>query len=242
MFSADDMKPGLAEFYPALSQEQRLYRGLEELTAEVLGRKYYREQSGDELTIERCLIDAGWLPQVVYQFVRASTRAGVIYPSKGIGRTLNARGVSEWKMRPGERRGYHWRLTQSETGKGRMVQFDPDAWKSFLFERFTTPIGGGGTMRMFGKSAAMHEMLSEHCTAEISAPVTLRGSTFDKWHVKHHRPDNHWLDCIVGCCLAASVQGLTLNANSMGRPEVKEKKRKLNIEDLYAKAQQGNKG
>lgn len=218
VFAADDMRPGLAEAYPGLSETQRVYAGLTDLTAEVLGRAYRRETTGEELRVERCLVDCGWLSQTVHQFCRATPHAGVVYPSKGVGRTATARGVSEWKPRSGEQSGWHWRLTVSETGRGRMVQFDPDAWKTFLHERLTTALGGKGCLTLFGRSAADHELVAEHCAAESSEPVTIRGATFDKWRVKPHRPDNHLWDCLIGCAVAASVQGLAWSAVSPAAP------------------------
>lgn len=233
VFSASDPRPGLSGLYPGLGEEQRLFAGLRDLTAEVLSRTYARDQVAEELRVERCLIDAGWQSQTVHQFVRSSPFGGLIYPSKGIGRTTTARGVSEWKARPGERVGHHWRLTLSDTGRGRLVQFDPDAWKSFLYDRFTTPDGGRGRLLFFGAEARAHELLAEHCCAEYAEAVTIRGQTFDKWQVKPHRPDNHWLDCLVGCAVAASVAGAVFSPTEAPMPA---KKKRLTLEEKYARA------
>jgi len=37
-----------------------------------------------------------------------------------------------------------------------------------------------------------------------------RGRTVDEWKVRMSAVDNHWLDCLVGCAVAASIQGATL--------------------------------
>lgn len=211
VFAATDGRPSLADVYPGRTEPQLVYAGLESLTADVLGRVYLRE-GGGELKVERCLIDSGWQTSAVYQFARQSVHHGVLYPSKGIGRTATARGISEWKPRPGERSGHFWRLTIGETGRGRAVQFDPDAWKTFLHSAFTTPQGGLTGLTFWGKKpvgvAELHAMIGSHCAAEYSEPVTLRGSTFDKWQVRVDRPDNHLWDCLVGAAVAAGVQGL----------------------------------
>ena len=218
MFSADDMRPGMAEMYPTLGVAERLYKGLTDLSAEVLGREYIQERTGGRMRVERCLVDSGWQPQTVYAWCRQTPHWGVMMPSKGIARTSTSRGVAEWKPRPGEPRpGYHWRITMSETGMGRMVQFDPDAWKSFIWERFTAPLGGSGCLTVCGRAgtgAPAHEMLGEHLAAENAEPMTVRGSTFDKWTERPHRPDNHWLDCLVGCAVGASVQGATFDSGA----------------------------
>lgn len=235
-FAASDPRPGLSQQYPGLSESERVYAGLGDVLALIMNRVYYREATGEQIRVERCLIDSGWQAAMVYKFCRESPFAASIYPSKGIGRTQTSRGVSEWKPRPGERSGYHWRLTMSETGRGQMVQFDPDAWKSFLYERLTTAPGGRGGLNLFGKSIAAHEMIAEHCAAEGAEPKTLRGSTFDKWDQKPHRPDNHLLDTLVGCCLAASVCGLVWSPTAA--PSVEAAKPKIDHAAEFKKRKQ----
>jgi hypothetical protein len=221
-YAASDLKPGIAEMYPGRSETEALYAGLSDLLGSILGRTYQREKGGG-MKVDRCLIDCGWNAQTVYRFCRESAYASVLLPSKGIGRTTTARGVGEWKPRPGERTGYHWRITISETGRGRMVQFDPDAWKTFLFERMSTPGGGRGRVTLYGQGGPNvdHGMIAEHCAAESSVPVTIRGTTFDKWTVRAGEPDNHLWDTLVGNALAASVQGLLWSpaAGGVGKPD-----------------------
>ena len=235
IYAAADPRPALSDIYSG-SESEIVYRGLADLTADILGRVYFRERSG-ELRVERALIDCGWLTPTIYQFVRASPHTGILYPSKGIGRTTTARGISEWKPRPGERSGYNWRLTVSETGRGQMVQFDPDAWKSFLFERLTTAPGGRGYLSLFGRDPGTHELLTSHLAAEAAEPVTIRGQTFDKWSIRPHQPDNHLLDAAVLSAVAASVQGTTWSAS--GTPTPKPKRKSMAEERNEARRRQG---
>ena len=37
-----------------------------------------------------------------------------------------------------------------------------------------------------------------------------RGRTVDEWKVRPGGGDNHWLDCLVGCAVGGSVQGVSL--------------------------------
>jgi hypothetical protein len=218
-FEARDARPSLADTFEGRTEPQLVFAGLDAVAPEVLGRTYYREGKGDELKVERALIDCGWQPAAVFQWIRQSGYFAVVYPSKGIGRTATARGVAEWKPRPGERSGWHWRLTIPESGRVRMVQFDPDQWKTRLHGLLTVPLGGPTGLTLFGKAAAQHEMIGAHCAAEYSSPVTIRGETFDKWEVRPDRPDNHLLDCLVGCSVAAGVAGVQWSARDRGEPE-----------------------
>lgn len=234
-FAAADARPALADVYAGHTESQLVFAGLKDLTAEVLGRTYHRE-GGGEVRVERGLVDSGWQTSAVYQLVRASALGGVLLPSKGVGRTTTARGVGEWRPRPGERKGYHWRLSAGEAGRGRAVQFDPDPWKSLLHERLTTPPGGGTALTLFGRSAAAHALVGEHLAAEYSTPVTIRGATFDKWAPRPNRPDNHLLDCAVLAAVAASVLGLKLEtATVSGQPAAAPKGPTGRLSDLQAR-------
>ena len=157
-FAADDARPSLVSTYAGhpqiTTEDQRIYAGLEGLTAEVLGRRYPLI-GGVERHVEICLVDSGKWTKTVYQFAeRYAAQFGCpIYPSKGFGRTRTARGISEWKPRPGERKGYHWRLTSGDYGKTRAVQFDPDAWKTVIHASLTAAAGGAMGLWLFGKAA-----------------------------------------------------------------------------------------
>jgi hypothetical protein len=231
VFAASEARPGLKDRYPGHNDTQRVFAGLRDLLPLVVG-KTYKTAAGDEMLVERGLIDCGWEPTAVSQAIAASPSAGVLYASKGVGRSATQVGVARWKPRPGERVGFHWRLTLTTGGgRGRQVQFDPDAWKSYLHGQLTTPEGGLTGLTLFGKDADAHELFSEHVAAEYSEPATLKGDTFDKWLMRPHRTDNHLLDTLVLAAVAASVQGLTFQADGTAaqRPEAKPK---LKLSDI----------
>ncbi|MCL5460320.1 hypothetical protein M3M33_16910, partial [Loigolactobacillus coryniformis] len=73
------------------------------------------------------------------------------------------------------------------------MQFDPNPWKSFVHGALTVKPGGGTDLRLFGRSAGVHELFAEHIAAEGSSPEkSLRGDVFDKWEMLPDRPDNDW--------------------------------------------------
>lgn len=233
VFAATDARPSLADRFGSVSESERVYAGLGELTAAVLGREYPREGAGG-VRVSRCLIDAGWQADTVHRFVRASPFAATLFASKGVGRSATQVGVARWKPRPGERSGYHWRLTVGDRG-ARLVQFDPDAWKTFLWDRLATPLGGAGAVTLFGSQCSAHALVSEHCAAEYAEPVEMKGDRFDKWQVRPDRPDNHLWDCLVGACVAASVDGLAFHPG--GQPPAGPAG-KIRLSELQAKRRQ----
>jgi len=242
-FTAADVRPALEEMPGVVghSQDVAIYTGLTGLAAQILSRAYLQEETGAVMRIERCLIDANWGPgtDLVYEFCRRSAFAGLLYPSHGkfIGASSNP--MSAWTAKPGERKGAGWRLSAPESGRGRHVVFDANWWKTFVAERLRTPAGAAGCWSLFAPGPETHRMLVDHLTAEYPIEVEGRGRRVEEWKDRPNR-DNHWWDCLVGCAVAASVQGLTWSAQAAagGTPPPKKLKKKLDIEHLYREARQ----
>lgn len=197
------------------SQDAAIYAGLTAIAAHVLGRAYTIEDdtAGHTLKVERCLVDANWGPgtDLVYEFCRRSSYAGTLIPSHGkfIGASSNPMG--SWPARPGEKKGTCWRISASAGGRGRHVTFDANWWKTFAADRLRTPEGGAGCLRLFHAPTGGHKMIADHITAEYPVPVTGKGRTVEEWKEKPGR-DNHWLDCLVGSMVAASIAGAKWSA------------------------------
>jgi hypothetical protein len=79
-----------------------------------------------------------------------------------------------------------------------------------MADRWGTAKGGAGSLTLFGSRPVMHQMFADHQTAEFRTPTAGRGRRVDVWELKPGRPDNDWLDCVVGCGVGASMEGITL--------------------------------
>ncbi len=73
-------------------------------------------------------------------------------------------------------------------------------------------------MSLFGDRAETHRLFAEQITAEYFIKTEGRGRTVDEWKARPEQPDNHWLDCLVGSAVAASMQGALLFGTDHGRP------------------------
>lgn len=220
VFAKADARPSLSTLYPNQTSSQRVYSALTAILPDLCGREY-PGQNGGGSRVERCLVDSGWGETVDAVYRAIARHALPVYPSKGIGRSASSVGVARWKARPGERTGFHWRLTLGEGKRGRCVQFDPDAWKSFVHNAMTVPVGGHAGLTLFGAKANQHELIGEHCHAEYAEPATTKGDTYDKWTMRPDCTDNDWFDCLVGCAVAASVAGVAINATGSVEPSAK---------------------
>ncbi|TWU40178.1 Phage terminase large subunit (GpA) [Novipirellula aureliae] len=192
--------------------EGSLYAGMEKLTTDLLGREWQRDD-GAAMKIERCLIDANWghSTNVVYQFCRQSPHASILLPSHGRFVGASSSPFSEYKRRPGDRVGLNWRVPSVHGKRAiRHVIYDTNWWKSFTHARLAVAMGDRGCLSIFGDRAEQHRLFAEQVTAEYFVKTEGRGRTVDEWKARPEQPDNHWLDCLVGCAVGASMQGALL--------------------------------
>lgn len=84
-------------------------------------------------------------------------------------------------------------------------------------------MGDRGCLSLFGDKPDPHRMLAEHLTAEFRVKTEGRGRTVDEWKLRPERGDNHWFDGIVGCAVAASMQGVSMPNTGSLRPVSRER-------------------
>lgn len=211
-FTLRDARQTLLLATKASGIEGAIYAGLDQLTRDYLGREWQRDD-GAVVRIERCLVDANWgsSTDVVYQFCRQSAHAGIVMPSHGRFVGASSQPFSEYKRRPGDRIGHNWRVPNVHGKRAvRHVVFDTNYWKTFAHARLAVPMGDRGCLSLFGDKPEPHRLLAEHLTAEYRVKTEGRGRTVDEWKMRPERGDNHWLDGLVGCAVAASMQGVVL--------------------------------
>ncbi|MAD80987.1 MAG: hypothetical protein CMJ50_09130 [Planctomycetaceae bacterium] len=211
-FTLRDARNTLSLATKASGLEGAIYAGLERLTADYLSREWKRDD-GAMLRIERCLIDANWgsSTDVVSQFCRQSAHASVIMPSHGRFVGASSQPFSEYQRRPGDRVGLNWRVPNVRGKRAvRHVVYDTNFWKSFVHSRLAVTMGDRGCLSLFGDSPDQHRLLAEHLSAEYRVKTEGRGRTVDEWKMRPERGDNHWFDGLVGCAVAASMQGVSL--------------------------------
>jgi hypothetical protein len=219
-FTLRDARLTLTAATKAAGLEGAIYAGLEHLTRQYLAREWRRDD-GAALRIGRCLVDANWgsSTDVVYQFCRQSAHASVVMPSHGRFVGASSQPFSEYKRRPGDRVGHNWR-TPNVQGKRavRHVLFDTNYWKSFVHARLAVAMGDKGCLSIFGDKPEQHRLFAEHVTAEYRVRTEGRGRTVDEWKLRPERGDNHWFDGLVGCAVAASMQGAVLEGTGGAAP------------------------
>lgn len=215
-FRYNQIKQTFGRMWPRESLEVHLKKGLTSLTDELLAKQWLRDD-GAEMGIQRLLIDANWgqSRDLVYRFCRESRHKSVVMPCHGkyVGASsepLNARHVSKSR---GKTVGQHWRIAKAKDSPVRHVLFDSNFWKSFFHSRLATEPSTSGSVTLYQGSPRIHHTIANHFRAEYAVRTEGRGREVDEWKLRADRPDNHWFDCAIGCCVAASVLGCKLFAD-----------------------------
>ncbi|MEN6537119.1 MAG: terminase gpA endonuclease subunit [Bryobacteraceae bacterium] len=230
-FTLRDAQPTLSQVAKGAGLEGAIYAGLEELINRCLGREWHRDD-GAGMRIERCLIDANWgsSTDVIYQFCRQSAHSALLLPSHG--RFVGASSIpfSEYKRKLGDRVGLNWRIPNVQGKRAvRHAVFDTNYWKSFVHARLAVAMGDRGCLSLFGDKPDLHRLLAEHITAEYRVKTEGRGRTVDEWKLRVAAVDNHWLDCLVGSAVAASIQGAILPGTDV---KAMPKRPRMKLSDL----------
>ncbi len=188
--------------------EANLYAALDKAVTMISGREY-RHEDGTTMRIDRLMIDANWgaSTDIVYQFCRATPFASIVIPSHGRYVGASSLPFSEYSKRVGDRVGPNWRVPGT-AGKRAVKHclYDTNFWKSFSVSRFQTSVGEAGCLSLFGHYD--HGLLVDHLLAEAPVRTEARGRVVDEWKTKMVGQDNHWFDCLVGNCVAASMLGV----------------------------------
>lgn len=205
----------LADAHPGMSREAQIRAGLDALEARIVARDWPREDGGIE-RVARCLIDANWsqTSDVVYGYCQASRLGGVLLPSHGKFYGAGAKRIGQQRRRAGDRIGLDWKTTHGE-GRRRIrhALFDSNRWKSRAASMLLAPPGDPSALLLYGEVADSarpdHRTFAEQVAAERRLRIeTKGGEACDLWQLPRPGLDNHYGDCVVGCAVAASIEGI----------------------------------
>lgn len=221
--------------FPKANVPAAVVAGLTQLLDEQLGMAWDHE-SGSPLRISRCLLDSkdGKLTEPIMAFCRSTKHAALVMPSQGKGIGPGDRPMNQYNIKPGDRLGTHWLVTRNKYAL-RHVTIDTNYWKTFVHDRLATAVGTDGALTLFGQPGTDHRAFSEHLTAETRRKTREEktGRVVDVWRAdKPGRPDNHWFDALVGCAVAASLQGCSLLGRPKPPPDAPAAEQRVNVRPL----------
>jgi hypothetical protein len=221
VFSLDGARRTLGRTFSGAGPDGAIHAGLEKLVSTALATDYRR--GAGLMRIDRLLVDMGYKPGIVASVKhKAGGSAMMLY--KGLGIKAGSKPMSSYARRPGETIGHHWYTPNvNRTAEFPHVASDVNYWKTFTHSALATSAGDPGSLTIFGQ-AKDHELFAQHIAASETWTTTQgHGRTVHEWSLLPAKPDNHWLDCLVGCAVAASMVGINLP----GETDLKLKSRRL---------------
>ena len=216
----------------AQSKEGAIIAGLV-ATLDVLTGAEFTREDGVKLSMSSVLVDIGYLPEVVLQAIFQLGRPNV-WPSRGRGIRAGDLPISEWKHKPGDRRGHYWSIFRRQNHNCLVCEFDANFWKSQLRDGFIASQGDPQSISIFGSEPAAHRLIADHFSAETPEEKEGRGRRIEEWKARIGR-DNHWLDCMAGCMVGASIAGARLPGSVVTRRPQK----RVRLSDLQQKKRVG---
>jgi hypothetical protein len=210
-FTLANARKTLSRAFPGAGEEGAMQAGLEELVSTLLQRSWPKAGGAGVLRIERLFVDMGYKPGVVAA-VKHKAGGSAMMLSKGVGIRAGGKPISMYQRRPGWTLGANWYIPNVHgTSEFPHVCVDVNWWKSFVHEHLAVAPGDPGALTLFGKKPAEHHLFGEHVSGSETYVVTFgHGREVHEWRWRPERPDNHWLDCLVGCAAAASVLGVPI--------------------------------
>jgi hypothetical protein len=205
MFSLDGARKTLGRTYPGTGPDAAIQTGLETLVATYLATDFNR--GAGLMRIDRLLVDMGYKPGIVAAVKhKAGGSAMMLY--KGLGLRAGSKPMSSYARRAGETIGHYWYIPNvSKTAEFPHVASDVNYWKTFTHTALATAAGDTGSLTIFGQ-ARDHELFAQHiANSETWTQTQGHGRTLHEWTLLPSKPDNHWLDCLTGCAVAASMLG-----------------------------------
>ncbi len=197
----------LGRMFPGMGCDGAIHAGLEKLVSTYLSREWKR---GDGLMkIDRLLVDMGYKPGIVAD-IRRKVGGSALLASKGLGIRASRKPLAAYFHHPGEVHGHFWYIPNvRKTGEFPHVMVDVNYWKTFVHAALGTAAGDRGCLSLFGHDGREHELFAQHIAhSETWVETTGLGRVVHEWSPRPNRPDNHWLDCLVGCAAAASISGV----------------------------------
>jgi len=207
-FAMHNARHTLTKAFRGHGEDGAILAGLEALVPTLLTRTFPVAGGHGVRRIGRLLVDMGYKPELVAA-AKHKVGGAAMELSRGVGIGARNKPMSAYQRKPGERHGHHWYTpTIRGTREFPHVAVDTNYWKSFVHRAIATPAGDAGSLSLFGKRPKDHELIAEHVAGSEHWVETVGyGRTVHEWKQRPNRPDNHWLDCLVGCAAAAAMGG-----------------------------------
>jgi len=202
-----------------------IQKGLEDLVDYLM--REWETETGGVMRCSKILIDEGdgEHTEPVRLFCRRSDYATILMPTKGRGIKASSKPICAGRPAKNERFGKYWKVVRNRD-QSRSLHTDVNYWKTFVMRRLEMLAGESGSIDLYKQSPRHHQMFADQLTAEIPKEIEDlgTGNRVIEWTNPKQR-DNHFFDCMVGCCVAASMLGIALTAQEAIVPAARKRKK-----------------
>ncbi len=158
----------------------------------IMNLSFPKEDGGEAMVVNLCLIDSGFEADMVYDFCAANSEWAV--PSKGSSTPMYTHYKRSTVNKPASR-AYGTELIVVDTGK----------YKDMIAGRMRKKLDEQGRWTVY---AGCDREYAEQVTAEHKINVKKGGRINQKWEQKHSHGANHYLDCEVYAMAAADIRNV----------------------------------
>jgi phage terminase large subunit GpA-like protein len=167
--------------------------------------------AGKQRPPDQVWIDAGWMPDAVYDFCRESNR--------DFYRPIIGRGIAQdrkrWYSKPKrtgatvKKVGNGWHVAYVPATKMHLVEINADIWKSRIHQMLLLSPETKGSLTLYRATENEHVSFVKHMMAEHEVDEFIAGrGVVKRWEKQHS--NNHWFDAQYIAAAAASFCGFGL--------------------------------
>ena len=209
-FSSSVIDWGVFPVDETLPDDVALSAALKTATNTILTRPYFGEKDKNKKDIKTCFVDSGYMAKTVYDFCNRNDYRLTTHPTKGEGSdhfSIPRRRAKKVMFGDG------WWHGLAKESNQYIYHIHTNYWKAFVDNRLKVGMGGasGMTFNNPGEKISNAE-LYESMTSEYPTLTNYknRDEKYLAYKLKIKRNDNHIYDCVVGCQVAASTNGISM--------------------------------
>jgi hypothetical protein len=205
-------------------EKARLYAALDAAVTELVELKYQREESNEIVRIGKIVIDAGYLPDVVFRYCRESKYSAMLFPTQGAtaakmpNPARKTTGGARWS------KGEDYYVPPPGRRPVRYAVVNGPAWVAKVHNGFMTPRGAAGAWMVFEAPTAEHRCFFDHLVAEDPIDELKADGSRVRRYILKPGADNHWLDSTKLAWIGGEELGCQVSYAGMGQPSIKGKR------------------
>ncbi len=194
------------EHKAGLTEQQAIYKGLDGLTHALMdGRQWTRDDGPVRPGL--ITVDCGYEMSTVFSFTGQAQFPCKVIASRGwTAKSYRAAPDSRRIGEPGNNHDMRRFTGRQES----VIVHNADYWRHYVQRAFLLPVGAPGSISLWGEDPSVHLPFAEQ-VASMKLVQYQEGDKYTDygWQRVPGRED-HWLDALVGCCVAASQSGASM--------------------------------